>query len=79
MQDYNIKNIDVLKIDVEGSEKEIFENSDEWIDFVNVFLIELHDRIKPGCAKAFFNAINRFNYVFLPEFTGDNLLVQIQK
>jgi FkbM family methyltransferase len=76
MKEYVIDNIDVLKIDIEGSEKEVFENSAQWINSVSVFFIELHDRMKKGCAKSFFNAIGHFDYIFLPEVCGDNILVK---
>lgn len=38
------ENIDILKLDVEGSEKDIFESSYKfWLDRTNI-IIELHDR-----------------------------------
>jgi FkbM family methyltransferase len=76
MKEYAIDNIDVLKIDIEGSEKEVFENSTQWINSVSVFFIELHDRMKRGCAQSFFNAIGHFDYEFLPEIHGDNIIVK---
>ncbi len=40
--------IDILKIDIEGAEKELFTyNWNSWLDKVNVIIIELHDRFKP--------------------------------
>jgi FkbM family methyltransferase len=43
--------VDLLKIDIEGSEKEVFESCD-WISDVRCLMIDLHDRIKPGCSEA---------------------------
>jgi len=43
--------VDLLKIDIEGSEKEVFESCD-WINDVRCLMIELHDRFKPGCSEA---------------------------
>jgi len=43
--------IDVLKVDIEGSEKEVFSDCD-WMQSVNCLMIELHDRLKPGCSTA---------------------------
>ncbi|MDR2169126.1 MAG: FkbM family methyltransferase [Planctomycetaceae bacterium] len=77
MKEYAIDNIDVLKIDIEGSEKEVFDNSAQWINSVNLFFIELHDRMKNGCAKSFFNAIGHLDYKFLPEYRGDNIIVTV--
>lgn len=75
---YNIDFIDILKIDIEGSEKEVFENSDEWLNKVGMLIIELHDRMKEGCSKALFDAIirNKCNYSF--DISGENLIFYFQ-
>lgn len=73
MEEHNISYIDLLKIDIEGSEKEIFESSDtEWLDHVGVLVIELHDRMKPGCSRAFFSKIS--DYEHSCEIIGENLM-----
>jgi hypothetical protein len=46
-----IECIDLLKMDIEGAEREVFE-SGEWISRVGAIAIELHDHIKPGCRLA---------------------------
>lgn len=46
-----ITSVDLLKVDIEGSEKEVFESCD-WISVVRCVMIDLHDRIKPGCSTA---------------------------
>jgi FkbM family methyltransferase len=51
MRENGINLIDLLKLDIEGAEKEVFEACD-WIETVRVIAIELHDRIKPGCRAA---------------------------
>jgi FkbM family methyltransferase len=51
MRETGINSIDLLKMDIEGAEKEVFEVCD-WIDNVRVVSIELHDRIRPGCRAA---------------------------
>lgn len=48
-----ITKIDLLKVDVEGSECEIFENASPWISKVSVICAELHDRFRPGCSTIF--------------------------
>lgn len=60
MREYDLKKIDLLKVDVEGSEKEIFANADSWIDSVDAVCLELHDRFKAGCSRAFFKAVDDF-------------------
>ena len=54
--------IDVLKIDIEGAEKEVFENSSNWIDRVRIIIAELHDHIKSGCSAAFSRATRGFEF-----------------
>lgn len=50
--------IDILKLDVEGAEKEIFSaNCQAWLAKTNVVVIELHDRFKPGCSHSVFSAL----------------------
>jgi FkbM family methyltransferase len=51
---------DILKIDIEGAEKEVFECSAKWIGKVGVVMAELHDQIKPGCQRAFSEATKEF-------------------
>lgn len=55
-----IHQIDILKLDVEGSEVEIFKHCQPWIDRVEAIVAELHDKYRNGCARAFYNATNDF-------------------
>ena len=48
MKDYGLSKIDILKIDIEGAEKEVFSNTSKWITQVNSIIIELHDWMKQG-------------------------------
>ena len=60
---YGINQIDILKIDIEGSEKELFEmNFENWLKITKVLIIELHDGLKPGASKSFFKAISRYDF-----------------
>ena len=52
--------IDLLKVDIEGAEKEVFEQSQAWIERVGILMIELHDRDKPGCSEAVQRAVKNF-------------------
>jgi FkbM family methyltransferase len=65
MERYKIESIDILKMDIEGSEKEVFENSSGWIHKVGVIAVELHERIKAGCRRSFYKATNRFEHEFI--------------
>jgi len=48
MKENGISTIDFLKVDIEGAEKEVFQNC-TWIKNVRVIAIELHDRLRPDC------------------------------
>ena len=57
--------VDILKVDIEGSELELFGKGDlSWIDRVGIIAIELHDRTRPGCGDAFFSAISGRSWNF---------------
>ncbi len=49
--------IDILKLDIEGAEREIFATDPQtWLPLVRLMTVELHDRIKPGCTESFQHA-----------------------
>jgi FkbM family methyltransferase len=60
---FNINSIDVLKMDIEGSEKEVFESCGNWIDKTNSIIIELHERMKKGCNKSFYRNTKSFHKI----------------
>ncbi len=60
MRQRGLDKIDVLKMDIEGGEKEIFEHPEEWLGRVDLLVVELHDRICPGCTAAFDQAVRGF-------------------
>jgi FkbM family methyltransferase len=51
MREVGIETVDILKVDVEGAEREIFSES-AGLDYVKLLAIELHDRSYPGCSDA---------------------------
>lgn len=61
LERYRASEIDILKLDVEGAEKELFESSVDWIDRVRALVVELHDRYVPGCAEAFQRATRHYS------------------
>jgi FkbM family methyltransferase len=61
MDDYHFNEIDILKIDIEGAEKEVLSSAHEWIDSVKSIIIELHERMKCGCNRAFYCNTNGFD------------------
>lgn len=66
--------IDILKIDIEGAEKEVFsENIDHWIKKTKLIIIELHEESKSGCTDAVLNAMKKYRFELLIE-KGENLV-----
>ena len=63
MHDFDIDSIDILKIDIEGSEKEVFESCENWIDKTKCIIVEVHEFVKPGCVKAFNAVAKRFDRI----------------
>lgn len=77
VNEFNITQIGILKIDIEGSEKEMFEqNYDHWLSKTDILIVELHDRYKYGCSKSFFTAL--VNYDFTLGHKGDNIICYMQ-
>lgn len=65
--------VDLLKLDVEGAEKEIFShNYESWLPKTRVLMVEMHDRMKKGCSKAVFSTISQYNFSF--EVAGENVV-----
>lgn len=62
MRRHNFPRVDILKMDIEGSEKEVFEFSSEWIGSITTIMVELHEGFKPGCTMAFETATKDFKY-----------------
>src|SRR4029453_16016552 len=60
MRQYGWDYIDLLKIDIEGAEKEVFETSASWIGKVGIIVVELHDRSKAGCSRSVYAAVKGF-------------------
>lgn len=53
MAEYMLDGIDLLKIDIEGAEREVFEDTSAWIGRVRSLIVELHEHFKPGCERSF--------------------------
>jgi FkbM family methyltransferase len=68
MRETDIQLIDILKVDIEGSEKEVFASCN-WIDNVRVIAIELHDRVRAGCRRTVETAATDFRSLEQGEVT----------
>ena len=73
---FSIDEIDILKIDIEGSEKQMFkDNYSGWMNKSKLIIIELHDRMQKGTAKAFFDALHPYDYQL--EMKGENIFCEL--
>ena len=57
---FGVDRISILKLDIEGAECEVFRNSASWMDKVDSLIVELHERMKPGCNRSFYAATGDF-------------------
>lgn len=72
---YALTQIDILKIDIERAEIQLFSQHTEWLKLVKNIAIELHD---DECKKVFFDAMKP--YVFELQQSGDlTLCLKITK
>ena len=44
MKKYKISFIDIMKMDIEGSEEEVILKGKEWIKYVKILIVEIHDK-----------------------------------
>lgn len=58
--EFGVEQIDLLKVDIEGSEKEVFRDSTSWIERVGTIAIELHDWIQSGSSEIVHNSAQGF-------------------
>jgi FkbM family methyltransferase len=63
----------IVKIDIEGAEREVFSKNTSWLRMVDLLIIELHDHLFPGAGngRTFFSAVasKPIDYVW----RGENL------
>ncbi len=73
---HGCEQIDLVKMDVEGAEAEILRHGARWLDRIRVLMIELHDRLVPGCAAALCRALEGRR--FHQEIVGANLALDFR-
>ena len=65
--------IDLLKIDIEGAELEVFSNNYEsWLPKTKALIIETHDQDRKGTTRPFFSTIAKYN--FSTTISGENFV-----
>jgi FkbM family methyltransferase len=58
MEQQGWSTIDLVKLDIEGAEREVLAASAEWLPYVRYLVVELHDRLAPGCSAALSEALD---------------------
>lgn len=63
LRKFDLDSIDLLKIDIEGAEYEIFaEGVSGWINKVAVLAIELHEKQCPGVTRLVFSELEKYGF-----------------
>jgi len=70
------ESLDLLKVDIEGAENELFADPlhKRWIDRVRITVIELHDWLRPGCSSVFFRAMANLENIEM-SLSGENIII----
>jgi len=78
IEEYGLGRVNLFKIDIEGAEYELFSDpgSSEWLKSVDAIAIELHDRFRPGCSRAFFSRVGELT---IERTMGTNTFVAREK
>lgn len=62
MREYRMEGVDLLKMDIEGAERDVLQSGACWMSNVGCIAAELHERIQPGCEAAFREATRHFRH-----------------
>ena len=75
LHDAGLESVDILKIDIEGAEFELFsEGTETWLSRALLIIIETHDRFRPGSDGAVRRALQPM-FRELPR-SGENLIFE---
>jgi len=70
---FNVQHVDILKMDIEGSEEDVFDqNYESWIENIKCYIIETHDRIRPGVERKIISLLSK--YYFRNARNGENII-----
>jgi hypothetical protein len=59
MKEIQIQAVDLVNIDVEGAEKEVWPG--DWTNSVHCLMIGLSDQFRPGCSEAINSVVQEFS------------------
>jgi FkbM family methyltransferase len=76
MFENNFQTIDILKLDIEGAEFEVFQSGfQSWLPKTRIIMIELHDFMKKNCSLNFFNAIAEAGINYSMAIRDENIII----
>jgi FkbM family methyltransferase len=62
IEEFGFKEIQILKIDIEGSEEQVFQDRPQWLHQVKMIFCEIHENMKPGLTQ-------KIRSMLSPQFT----------
>ena len=79
MKQFSIYQLSIVKMDIEGSEKEVLMAPDvhDWLAKCDTLVIELHDRMKEGTSKTLFETLSP--YKISMDLKGENLIFRLPR
>jgi FkbM family methyltransferase len=73
IESYRMNEVSLVKIDIEGSEKELFQyGSSSWLLKCKCIITELHDWLKPGTSQVFFREMAHYDWITYVK--GENII-----
>jgi len=73
MKKYRLPRIDILKMDIEGSEFSVFSNNpEEWLPYVRMVIAEVHEYLHPGVGDLIAGILSRSGFTL--RWKGENLV-----
>lgn len=74
MENMGWRSIDLMKLDIEGAEQELFSShTEQWLAHTRMLFVETHDRMRFGCTEALFKSLS--GYHFNCSVFGENFLI----
>jgi FkbM family methyltransferase len=75
MEENRLLGFDILKMDIEGAELELFlHQPEQWLARTGVLIVELHELLRPGVTGVFSNALAKFPHTRTE--IGENILIR---
>lgn len=77
MKEFRLNKIDILKMDIEGSEKEcLLSPKIEWLERTKYLLMEIYENIHPGLTQQVSNKIESLPSSFVTSKSGEYTVIK---